>query len=158
MNPRYRYLYIHFSLNLPFMIYIRSSRGTRLRMHTSAPVAFIPANRDFKFLPLYGSSDVCRWEVAEGKHSRGKALSRDSNRLARHGATFKSNSPYGSTGNTPSFRNTAFQSKIPMQPAPEKSTAAPRWFVHVKSYRKCFCRENRSVIRVTRNFSCIGSQ
>jgi len=74
---------------------------------------FIPPRkcRDLKFLRLYGSSDVCREEVARvsgkgGKHSRGKALSQDSNRSAGHEATFESNPCYSPTGNTPSFRDT----------------------------------------------------
>jgi len=53
----------------------------RVRMRTSA---FIPTNRDFKFLPLYGSSDVCRREVAPRVSTRAEKPFREI-RIVRRG-------------------------------------------------------------------------
>lgn len=81
------------------------------------------------------------------EHSRGKALSRDSNRSARrHGATFESCPSYGSAGNTfiQGIRVSTFENSHAT--ASGESTAVLIRFPAVAS-KKRFYRGNRSVIQ-----------
>lgn len=90
-----------------------SRKRARLPTYIHARHFYSDISRDFKFLPLYVSSDVCRREVAQRRGRRGLEISTRAEkpfreiRIARrgHGATFGSNP---STGNTLSFRDTRF--------------------------------------------------
>lgn len=91
--------------DLPFR-FRHSLRTSRARKRTFPDVrerarAFTRASRDFKFLLLYGSSDVCRREAAPGVSTSAEKPFREIRTARRgRGATFESNPSYGSTGNT----------------------------------------------------------
>lgn len=149
MNSRYRHSLITdfvlsiSSFRLSWFAYVSRARALSI----DAYGAFTPSSCNFKFLPLYGNSDVCRREVAHGASTHAEKPFREI-RIARR-STEPLSSPcpsYGSTGKYlhSGIRVSTFENFHAT--ASGESTA-----VLIRSpavaLKKRFYRESRSVIK-----------